>query len=189
MVSVKSNDEELVAHISQHDEKALQELLHRYQDRLCKYSLSLIGRRDLAEEAVANVFLNIWRRREELIIKSSVRRYLYSAVGNQAINLSKSQQATGTVQLDNVSPAELADVQSSDTRILYQEFREEIENLLMGLPEKRRLIFRMNRLEGLSYGTIAAKLGLSVFTIQNHMVQAKKQLADKLPLFLSSLAS
>jgi RNA polymerase sigma-70 factor, ECF subfamily len=175
------SDEALFERIRKHDEQALQILLQRYQSRLHEFSLKLIGRRDLAEEAVANVFLNIWRRRQTLIIKASARHYLYSATGNQSINLSKSQNQQGIVHLDHVPPGELADTARTDTRILYQEFHDEIDKLLMELPARRREIFRMNRLEGLSYIEIATSLGLSVYTIQNHMTRAIKQLADRLP--------
>jgi len=188
MYSVPPSDEELFERIREHHDQALEELLHRYHDPLRKFALTLIGRRDLAEEAVANVFLKIWSRRQSLIIRASVRRYLFSAVGNQAINLSKSQNEQGTVQLDTVPPGELADMMGADTNILYKEFRDEIDRLLDELPTRRQQIFRLNRIDGLSYMEISTALGVSVYTVQNHMIQAMKQLADRLPEMKSHLS-
>lgn len=181
MSPTEPSDEALIKRLGQDDEHALEKLIHRYRNALIRFSLALIGRRDLAEEAVANVFLNIWRRRQRLKIKSSVRSYLFSATGNQSVNLSKSQNQQGTVHLDWDVLVELADATQTDTPILFEEFRNEIDQLLKTLPERRQLIFRLNRLEGLGYAEIASKLGLSVFTVQNHMIQAMKQLAGKLP--------
>ena len=45
----------------------------------------------------------------------------------------------------------------------------------------------MNRLEGLAYSEIAEALGVSERTVQNHMVQALKQLAPQLPLLRATL--
>ena len=174
--------------VRRHDESALQELLRKYYVRLGNFSYALLQRRDLAEEAVSNVFLSLWRRRESLVIKSSVRSYLFVAVNNQSLNLRKSQMQSSTVWLDQVPPHILIDARSTDTEVLYRELQDEIGVLLTQMPRQRQLIFRMNRIEGLRYAEIATALGVSEHTVQNHMVQAVKQLAGELPRFRGIIA-
>ena len=55
-------DEELLVRVRNHNERALCELLARYYRRLVEFAFTLLRRRDLADEAVMNVFLNLWRR-------------------------------------------------------------------------------------------------------------------------------
>jgi len=181
MTPGSESDEEIMGRIRHHEEDALQELLRRYYIRLGEFSFSLLRRRDLAEEAVSNVFLNIWRRRESLVVKTSVRSYLFAAVTNQSHNLRRSQMKPGTVWLEEVPSGELTDHQRTDTNILYRELHEEINRLIDEMPPQRQLVFRMNRIEGLRYWEIASALGISEHTVQNHMVQAVKQLASELP--------
>ncbi len=182
-----ASDEDLMARIREHSEEALQELMARYCARLGDFAFTLLRRRDLAEEAVSNVLVNIWRRRETLVVKTNVRSYLFAAVNNQALNLRKARLSQTNVGLDDVPAHELADVRRLDTDILYRELQEELDALIARMPPQRQLVFRMNRLEGLRYWEIAAMLGLAESTVQNHMVQAVKQMAQELPRLRSSL--
>ncbi len=187
MTPESESDEALLQRIRRDDEDALQELLRRYYARLGEFAFSLLRRWDLAEEAVSNVFLSVWRRRETLDVKTNVRSYLFAAVSNQSFNLRKSQLPPVTVWLDDVPPHELADDRRTDTDLLYRELQAGIDTLLSQMPPQRQLIFRMNRLEGLRYWEIAGVLGLSEHTVQNHMVQAVKQLAQELPKLRETL--
>jgi len=183
-----TSDEALMQRIREHDEDALQELMRRYYDRLGEFAHTLLRRRDLAEEAVSNVLISIWRRRESLVVKTSVRSYLFAAVGNQSLNLRKSQQPDDTVWLDDEMARSLADIRRTESDILYRELHRDIDNLIRLMPPQRQLIFRMNRLEGLRYWEIAEALAISESTVQNHMVQAVKQLAAELPKLRHSLS-
>jgi RNA polymerase sigma factor (sigma-70 family) len=182
------SDEELMALISRHDERALQELMRRYQRRLGRFSLGIIGSRDLAEEAVANVVLNIWRTREKLAIRSTVRGYLFAAVGNQTLRLRRETKLRRTVRVDGEIGRHLVDLRGSDSDLLYQEFHDEIDLLISKLPPQRQLIFRMNRIEGLRYREIAEALSLSERTVQNQMLKAVAQLGAELPALRGRLA-
>ena len=175
------SDDDLLACIREHNERALQELLSRYYVRLGEFSYSLLRRRDLAEEAVLNVFLQLWRRRETLVVNGVLKNYLFSAVGNQSNNLRKRQLRHPTVWLDDVASAQLVETTRPEDELLYRELQAQIEVVLTRLPPRRQLIFRMNRFEGLRYSEIAETLSVSEHTVQNHMVQAIKQLAQHLP--------
>jgi RNA polymerase sigma-70 factor (family 1) len=182
------SDETCIERIRAGDESALQELLRRHRTRLIDFAHSLLRRHDLAEEAVSNVFLALWRRRETLAIKSNIRSYLFAAVGNQSLNLRKRDIQTLTVGLEHIPQRQLIDARSSDTDLLYRELQDEIGVLLANMPKQRQLVFRMNRFEGLRYLEIAEALGLSEHTVQNHMVQAVKQLALELPRLRTMIA-
>lgn len=182
------SDELLLARLRDHNEHALRELLTRYFDRLAAFALSLVRSRDLAEEAVSNVFLQLWRRREALQISGTVRSYLFAAVGNQSLTLRKQLRRHQAVQLEDVPPPQLIDARRTETELVFREFQAEIEAVILRLPPQRQLIFRLNRLEGLRYSEIAAALGVSTHTVQNHMVQAIKQLAPDLPELRNNLS-
>jgi RNA polymerase sigma-70 factor (ECF subfamily) len=62
-----------------------------------------------------------------------------------------------------------------------QELDNEVERLLAQMPQQRQIVFKLNRFENLRYKEIAAVLGISERTVQNHMVLAMKQLSPDLP--------
>jgi RNA polymerase sigma-70 factor (ECF subfamily) len=70
---------------------------------------------------------------------------------------------------------------NADTFMNYEELKDDLDTLLQQLPEKRQVIFRMNRIDGLSYKEIAEVLSLSIHTVQNHMVAAVKFISNLHP--------
>jgi RNA polymerase sigma-70 factor (ECF subfamily) len=181
MAPRKFSDEILLDRIRDDDEAALRELVLRYYARLGEFSFSIVKRRDVADEAVMNVFHNLWRRRGKLSVNGSLKSYLFSAVNNQAMTLRKQQKRLSTVHLDDVPQSQLIDGNRSDSDLLYRELRAAVEVLILNLPERRQAIFRMNRFEGLSYSEIAKEIGVTERTVQNHMISAFRQLAGRLP--------
>ncbi len=178
-----SEDAELLAAIRNDNEDALQRLLQKYYDRLCRFAFSMLHRRDLSHEAVDNVVLNFWRRRQTVAITVNLRSYLYGAVSYQAMNLFAKEKKSKHVPIDEVAPHSLPDIRSADTDLLYQELLLEIDELLSRMPPQRRLIFRLNRIEGLRYREIAVALGISERTVQNHMLLAIEYLSDAMNRF------
>jgi len=181
MAERKNTDEALLEHLRESDEGALRELVLRYYARLGEFAFTIVKRRDVADEAVMNVFHNLWCRRAKLALTGSLKSYLFSAVNNQAVTLRLQQNRQATVHLDDVPQNQLIDTTRSDGDLLYRELRAAVEVLILTLPERRQAIFRLNRLEGMAYAEIAQALGVTERTVQNHMISAFRQLASKLP--------
>jgi RNA polymerase sigma factor, sigma-70 family/RNA polymerase sigma-70 factor, Bacteroides expansion family 1 len=173
-------DGDLLRRIKCDDSKALRILFERYFAALCHFASKFVKNSDLAEESVSDVFLNVWLKRERIEIKTNLKTYLYVAVRNQSLNYLKKNKK----YLENLEIADreekISDL-NADRFIQYEEFKEDIDSLLRQLPEKRQMVFRMNRLDGLSYKEIAEILSISVNTVQNQMVEAVKFLSHRHP--------
>lgn len=174
------SDNELVHRITDGDKRSLDLLFKRYYQRLCFFSLQFVKNKNLAEEVVSDIFLNIWLKRGRLNITSSVKAYLYTAVRNQSINYLKKKDLNYE-DLEVVDKESVIASLSPDHFLIYDELKDEIENMIKNLPEKRQLIFRMNRIDGLSYKEIAEILSISVNTVQNQMIEAVKYMTKQLP--------
>ena len=61
-----------------------------------------------------------------------------------------------------------------DTQIIYTEYQEILRNAISRLPPQRQKIFNMSRIENMSHKEIAAQLGISVNTVQEHISEALK---------------
>ncbi|RPI05001.1 MAG: RNA polymerase sigma-70 factor [Ignavibacteriae bacterium] len=174
------SDEVLFQRMKSDDAKALKALFERYFIVLCRFAFKFVRHPGLAEEAVSDVFLNVWLKKDAIVIKNNLKTYLYTAVKNQSLNYVKKNK----IQWDELSTADrehrISDLHA-DTLITHEEFNKDVNALLQKLPEKRQLIFRMNRFDGLSYKEIAEILSISVHTVQNQMVAAVKFLADHRP--------
>lgn len=189
MMPSSESDDDLLLGIRADDDKCLQRLLRRYYPRLVDFGCSIHRDREMADEAVSNVFLNIWRRREKIRITSSIRAYLFSAVLKQMLNLKRQGARRVEVTMEEVGQHELVDHQNGQSDLRYRELADQVQALLEKMPRRRQLVFRMNRIEGLKYLEIADALGISEHTVQNHMVQAMKQLAKELPEVKETLST
>ena len=105
---------------------------------------------------------------------------MFTAVRNQSFNYLKKNK----MHLEEIETAVQENKTSdmnADTFMNYEELKDDLDTLLQQLPEKRQVIFRMNRIDGLSYKEIAEVLSLSIHTVQNHMVAAVKFISNLHP--------
>ncbi len=178
--------ESLSKKISQNsDQQAFKELYLLYFDRLYKFAFSILHSSEFAEEAVNDVFLNIWQKRSRLKTIDSLTNYLYISTKNTSFNyLSKFRKERNTT-LDEVLVRFEADELTPETAFFTSEVRTEIEQAINQLPPKTKLVFQMAKVEGLKYKEIAEVLNISVNTIDNHIATAIK----KLSVVLKNLSS
>lgn len=170
--------ESLCKKISQNsDQQAFKELYLAYFDRLYKFAFSILHSAEFAEEAVNDVFLNIWQKRSTLKNIASLSSYLFISTKNTSFNyLSKFRKERNT-SLDDVLVRFEADELTPETAFFTAEIRNEIEQAINQLPPKTKLVFQMAKVEGMKYKEIADILNISVNTIDNHIATAVKKLS------------
>lgn len=174
------SDNELLDLLKEDQQQALSALYYRYWDKLLVVAGNHIDDYDIAEESVQDVFFSLWKRRHDLDLKYSLSTYLSVAIKYRVI----SQQDKQYRYLKNIeSSSEVNDSQfspSADEMMLEKEIMQKIESSIDRLPEKCRIIFRMNREEGKSYKQIATELDVSEKTVETHMSKAIKHLRSDL---------
>lgn len=172
--------------IGQHsDQQAFKELYLIYFDRLYKFAFSILHSAEFAEEAVNDVFLNIWQKRNRLKTIENLSNYLYISTKNTSFNyLSKFRKERNTT-LDEVLVRFEVDELTPETAYFTAEVRTEIEQAINQLPPKTKLVFQMAKVDGLKYKEIAEILDISVNTIDNHIATAIKKLSVTLRSFSS----
>ena len=74
-----------------------------------------------------------------------------------------------------------------EEQILHQELEEKIAEAIALLPPRCQEIFKLSRFEELTYKQIAARLEISVKTVENQMGKALKVLKSALKQYLQLL--
>lgn len=159
----------IISKIKEGDIGAFEQLFRTYRTPLCLYALGITGRREVAEEIVQELFYTLWKGRERLSIFSSLKSYLYGAVRNQSLRYCEQFQVRERHRQEALSASGEALASTPHDRLEYRELEEIITRTLLRLPERRRRIFLLHRLEGLKYREIADRLSLSVKTIEVEM--------------------
>jgi RNA polymerase sigma-70 factor (ECF subfamily) len=73
----------------------------------------------------------------------------------------------------------------SNTSIETLELQLKIEAAIASLPEKCRMVFELNRIEGLKYAEIAEKMNISIKTVEAQMSKALAVMKDHLSEFMT----
>jgi len=179
-------DELLFECVKKDNQRALEQLFQKYYFSLCMFAKKYVDDSALAEEIVSDVFFNIWQNRKALSINSSLKSYLFVATKNQSLNVVK--KAKASIYKEEIGDLHLKLSYSNfDDGLQYTEVKKHIELIIELLPPQRRIIFILNRIDGLKYKEIAEKLGISVSTVQKQMLEAIKHVSQYESQFITSL--
>ena len=137
---------------------------------------------DDAEDIVQDVMVWLWDNHKKVVIKTSIKSYLFRSVRNSCMNRitqGQAQQRLRQAIFDKIQPF----YEMTDNYTL-EELERKIEEALSHLPEDYRITFEKNRFEDKTYSEIATELGISVKTVEYRMTQSLKQLRIELKDYL-----
>ncbi len=86
---------------------------------------------------VQQVFINLWEKREEIDLSTSLKSYLFTSVHNRSLNVIRDRK-----KFSDVEVPEVAGEWDVSAQIESMELEEKIREALESLPEKCREIFR-----------------------------------------------
>lgn len=155
--------EELLKRIARGDTTAFRQLFDVWYPKvkvfLSGFTLDDEDARDLAQ----NIFVKIWTMRASLTEIRSFGAYLYRMCRNAALDYGKRHRLKVDLQED------YAETWPLDEDYFAREMRSRLESRIAQMPERRREVFTLSRIEGLSNDEIAATLGIRKKTVENHL--------------------
>lgn len=177
---LEASEQNLLNALRHDDERALRQIFDQHYPKLLGDVYRLVPDEDTCKDLAQEVFVDLWRKRTELDIHTSLRAYLRRAAVNKTLNYLKIQKRT---LLDEPAHLEqLADDSAQEIR--QKQGQETLEQALHAaidaLPEKCRLVFSLSRFEQRSHREIAEQLDISVKTIENQITKAMKLLREAL---------
>ena len=131
--------------------------------------------KELAEDAVQNLFLKLWLKKEEIDETKPINRYLFTMLKNDLLNTLRDSKKNIYLLEDCLSMVlELED--NSQNENLKQEQMNIIQQALEQLSPQRRKVFEMKVSGKYSNQEIADKLNLSINTIKFQYSQSLKKI-------------
>lgn len=178
-----SEDLVLIKSITIGDKKAFDRLFKKYYLSLLNFAKELLTYpSDEAEDVVSEMFCSLWKNREQLQIKTSVTSYLYISVKNRVFDhYKKNNIVTSEFKDSDLNLSEPAYLEPHQL-LVYKELEKRVLYLTAKLPKQTRVVYNLNREEGLSYLEIASILGISVNTVKTHLYRAIKFLKNTITI-------
>ncbi len=184
---ITESDKVKLLALKQGDEKVYESVFREFYAPLCVHARRYLIDPDIAEEVVQDMFFKMWERRNLMIINTSLVAYLFKSVTNHALNHIKYQSHARKYQeYIGFRVDEYQSVSAHDA-LVHADLEKQMIGLVKSMPERRRMIFEMSRLEGLRYIDIAEKLGISLKTVEVQMSKALEFMREKLREYLPTI--
>lgn len=155
------------------DLKHFKQLFSELYQPLCNHAYKYLQDRDESEDVVQELMIKIWETRKDLLSEKSLKYYLFIAVKNRCITLLRKKNYMLDIDEMSIDIAE----EIPETKPL-PDANQLIEKAFNGIPPKCLEIFKLSRIEKLSYKQIAEKLEISVKTVENQMGKAIKHIRE-----------
>lgn len=181
------DEDDLVSRLKKGQEWAFNVLVNQYQNRLLKIAYGITLDREESLEIVQDVFVSVHRNIKNFRQDASLGGWLRKITINMCLNWKRKWKrrfkwSHQSIETENDKMLLNSKNERMNPEDLYreQEAEQQVMKQIETLPEKIRVVFVLNALEGLSYEEIARQLNIKKGTVSSRLYHARKMLLDSI---------
>jgi len=174
------NDLKFKSLIANGDQKKFRQLMELTSDELLWFAIGFLKNKEISEEIVSDVYVNIWNNRTQLESIINLKSYLFICVRNGCLSHLRKAKNEKIVSIDSVKEFRFIPVEGPEDSLIEKEIIEQIYAATETLPCKCKLVFTLAKINGLKYREIAEMLEITEKTVNNHLVLAVKKITELL---------
>jgi RNA polymerase sigma-70 factor (ECF subfamily) len=178
------NERDLIGLLKKDDPSAIEIIFKTFHSPLCILAYSVVKDTDQAKDIVQDVFIKLWRNRQQLEITASLGPYLRKAAVNTALNYLESSNRWKKQDLGESNLTAFASNPTAQA-ISYHDLSHRANSAMDRLPIRTRAVFTLVRNEEMSYKEVAETLGISAKAVEKEMMRALRLLREALKDFLN----
>lgn len=153
---------------------ALGHLIAKYQQRLYWHIRKIVIDHDDSDDVLQNTFIKVWKGLEGFKEESKLYTWIYRIATNEALSHLRTKQK---MQAESIHPIEyqLSKNLESDNYFTGDEIQLKLQQAILTLPEKQRIVFNMRYYDETPYEEMAEILETSVGALKaSYHIAAKK---------------
>ena len=135
-------------------------MVEKYSSRLYWHIRRLVILHEDADDALQNTFINAWRSIGEFRNESAVYTWLYTIATNEALTLINKRKRNSAVSIEDLG-SYFENSHEGSTWFDGDEAQIKLQNAIMQLPEKQKIVFTMKYFDDITYGDMSKVLGTS----------------------------
>jgi len=174
------NDHNIKSLIANGDQKKFRQLIELTSDELLWFAIGFLKNKEISEEIVSDVYVNIWNKRTQLESIINLKSYLFICVRNGCLSHLRKAKNEKIVSIDSVNEFSFIPVEGPEDSLIEKEIIEQIYAAIETLPCKCKLVFTLAKINGLKYREIAEVMDITEKTVNNHLVLAVKKITELL---------
>jgi RNA polymerase sigma-70 factor (family 1) len=169
-------------------EKLFSEIFREHEQKLYTLAVRLTKSDQVAKDILQEVFMKLWEHRTSIPAIVNIEAWLYRITENKVIDFLR--KASADDRLRKVIWEHIQQiVNDTEQQVEAKEYNHVIQKAIEQLPAQRRLIYQLNKEQGMSYQQIATELKLSRHTVKNQLfsaVQSVRRFISKGARFFSA---
>lgn len=173
------DERDLLLRLKDGDHAAFEKLYRKYSLSLYSNILRLVHDESVADDLFQDLFLKIWRYRENINPDLPFGGYLFTSSQRIIYNYIRHAQVEKQVER-YLSYYHNESYNHVEEQVFFKETDAIVQAAIDQLPPQRQKIYRLCKIEGLSYDEVSKQLNIGRSTVQDHMVKANKFIKETL---------
>lgn len=176
-MSISKPDSDILELLGSDLNKGFRLIVERYNQKLYWHIRRIVILHDDADDALQNTFISAWRNINNFRSESSIYTWLYAIATNEALALINKRKKNNTVSLEDLG-SWFADSREGDSWFDGNEAQIKLQNAILQLPEKQRIVFNLKYYDEMSYEDMSRILKTSVGALKASYHHAVKKIED-----------
>ncbi len=168
---------DLLLQVINGDELAFREVYDLFKGKIFAYAYKHTKSKEQSAEVVQDVFIKLWQARAGINIGSPLEGYIMRITQNHLFNLMR--DTARDVKKRSILFEYVQHIQENpEVDLFAKELHKTWQKAIEQLPPQKKIIYKLNKEQSLSYADIANRLNLSPLTVKKHMTEATRQIRD-----------
>jgi RNA polymerase sigma-70 factor (ECF subfamily) len=157
--------------------EAFAQLVSKYQERLYWHIRKVVLNHDDSDDVLQNTFMKVWKNMDGFREESSLFTWLYRIAINESLTFVNTQKKRQAIPFQDVSEY-LKNRLEADDYYEGTDIQKKLQQAIITLPEKQRLVFNMRYFEEMPYQQMSEILDTSVGALKASFHHAVKKVGE-----------
>ena len=173
------SDEEILALYREESSRnmALHHLIQKYQQKLYWHIRKIVISHDDTDDVLQNTFIKVWKGLVGFKEESQLFTWLYRIATNESLTFLKQKARANTISIHPIE-YQLSKSLESDTFFSGDEIQLKLQQAILTLPNKQRIVFNMKYYENMKYEDMKDVLETSVGALKASYFHAVKKIEE-----------
>ncbi|EOR92502.1 RNA polymerase ECF-type sigma factor [Arcticibacter svalbardensis MN12-7] len=158
-------------------DQAFSLLINKYQQKIYWHVRRLVINHDDADDLVQDAFIKVWKNLATFRNDSQLYTWIYRIATNECLTFLNKKKKQNNIPLDEVA-YDLVDSLKEGSYFNGNQAELKLQQALLTLPEKQRLVFNMKYFDDLKYEEISQILGTSIGGLKASFHHAVKKIEN-----------
>lgn len=159
-MNTPDQDKDLIQLLKTDVNKGFRVVVEKYGSKLYWHIRRLVILHEDANDALQNTFISAWKNIDDFRKESSLYTWLYAIATNESLTLMNKRKKNETASLDDIG-SYLANSLEGSTWFDGDEAQIKLQNAILQLPEKQRVVFNLKYFEEMTYEDMSQVLKTS----------------------------